>query len=183
MKILLHICCAPCLIYPLKILQQDDHAVTGCFYNPNIHPSREYQRRMETLKGYADQQALEVIWPDVYDMEAFLRRTAPRESDRCDVCYEMRLGYAADLVKHYGLDGFTTTLLYSKFQPHDRIRATAERLAQQYGVLFYYRDFRAGWSEGIRVSKEAGMYRQSYCGCIYSEKERYWRSAAAVRNG
>jgi predicted adenine nucleotide alpha hydrolase (AANH) superfamily ATPase len=176
MKILLHICCAPCLIYPLKILKQDEHAVTGCFYNPNIHPSREYQRRLDTLREYADQQAFDVIWPETYDMEAFLRKTAMIEANRCDVCYDMRLRYAASLAKHRSLDGFTTTLLYSKYQQHDRIRATAERLAQEYGLFFYYRDFRAGWSEGVRVSRETGMYRQSYCGCIYSEKERYWRS-------
>ncbi|MFH1081020.1 MAG: epoxyqueuosine reductase QueH [Pseudomonadota bacterium] len=175
MKLLLHICCAPCLIYPLKILKKDEHAITGCFYNPNIHPSREYQRRLGTLREYADHQALEVLWPGAYDMEVFLRQTATREADRCDVCYDLRLRYAASLAKHHSFDGFTTTLLYSKYQQHDRIRATAEHLALEYGIPFYYRDFRDGWSEGIRISKEVGMYRQSYCGCIYSEKERYWR--------
>lgn len=178
MKILLHICCAPCLIYPLKVLKQDEHLVRGCFYNPNIHPSREYQRRLETLREYAAQQALEVIWPEDYDMEVFLRQIALREADRCDVCYEMRLRYAASLTKSCKLDGFTTTLLYSKYQQHDRIKATAERLAQEYDVSFYYRDFRVGWAEGVSISRETGMYRQSYCGCIYSEKERYWRSTA-----
>jgi len=176
MKLLLHICCAPCLVYPLKALAKDGHTLTGCFYNPNIHPSREYQRRAETLRDYADRQALAVIWPDDYDMEAFVRRVAAGDAERCDVCYEMRLRYTASLAKRLACDGFTTTLLYSKYQQHDRIRAIAERLAQEYGLSFYYRDFRAGWSEGVRVSRETGMYRQSYCGCIYSEKERYWRS-------
>ncbi|MBA4395980.1 MAG: hypothetical protein C0394_01110 [Syntrophus sp. (in: bacteria)] len=176
MKILLHICCAPCLIYPLKILKQDGYDITGCFYNPNIHPCSEYLRRAETLRDYADRQGLTIIWPDDYDMEAFVRRIAAGDADRCDVCYEMRLRYTASLARRLACDGFTTTLLYSKYQKHDRIRAIAERLAQEYGSSFYYRDFREGWSEGGRISREAGMYRQPYCGCIYSEKERYWRA-------
>jgi predicted adenine nucleotide alpha hydrolase (AANH) superfamily ATPase len=181
MKLLLHICCAPCLVYPLGTLTQDGHELTGCFYNPNIHPSREYLKRLDTLRDYADQQALTVLWPEAYDMEAFLHRVALGEADRCDICYEMRLEYTAGLAKKRGFDGFTTTLLYSRYQKHDRIRAVAERLALKYGLSFHYRDFRIGWSEGIRISKEIGMYRQPYCGCIYSEKERFWPASTSVQ--
>jgi hypothetical protein len=181
MKLLLHVCCAPCLIYPLEVLIQEGHALTGCFYNPNIHPSREYIQRLDTLRDYADRQKLMILWPDVYDMEDFLRRVAREEADRCDVCYDMRLRYTVNLAKTRGYDGFTTTLLYSRYQKHDRIRTIAERLSQEYDIAFYYRDFRIGWAEGIRVSKEIGMYRQPYCGCVYSEKERFWRKFAARR--
>jgi predicted adenine nucleotide alpha hydrolase (AANH) superfamily ATPase len=174
MKILLHSCCAPCLIYPLKMLIQDEHEITGCFYNPNIHPCREYQRRLEALRDYAVQQNLEVLWPEGYDMENFLRSVAFREADRCYACYDIRLRYAASMAKGRAFDGFTTTLLYSKYQKHDLIRSIGETLAKEYGISFYYRDFRVGWSEGVRISRETGMYRQAYCGCIYSEKERYW---------
>jgi predicted adenine nucleotide alpha hydrolase (AANH) superfamily ATPase len=175
MKILLHICCAPCLIYPLRILRLREDEITGCFYNPNIHPCREYQMRLHALADYAVQQNLEVIWPEGYDMEAFLRSVAFREADRCHACYDLRLRYAAMMAKNLAFDGFTTTLLYSKHQKHEWIRSIGESLAKEYGVSFLYQDFRAGWSEGARVSKETGIYRQSYCGCIYSEKERYWR--------
>jgi predicted adenine nucleotide alpha hydrolase (AANH) superfamily ATPase len=101
-----------------------------------------------------------------------------READRCQACYYLRLSYTAKIARSQAFDGFTTTLLYSRYQKHEWIKSTAESLAKEYGVSFYYHDFRAGWSEGIRISKEAGMYRQPYCGCIYSEKERYWRSVA-----
>jgi len=175
MKLLLHICCAPCSIYPMKILKQEEHKVTGCFYNPNIHPFREYQRRLDTLTDYVEQQNLEVLWPEDYDMEAFLRNIVYREADRCQSCYYMRLNYTARMAKNRAFDGFTSTLLYSRYQKHDLIRSLGESLGKEYGISFYYRDFREGWLEGVRLSKKAGMYRQPYCGCIYSEKERYLR--------
>lgn len=175
MKLLLHICCAPCLIYPLKVLKQDQHDITGCFYNPNIHPCTEYQKRLHALEDYAQRQNLEVLRPAVYDMEDFLRSVVFREADRCHACYYLRLRYAAQIASSQSFDAFTTTLLYSKYQKHELIKSVAESLAKEYGVSFYYHDFRAGWSEGVRISRETGIYRQSYCGCIYSEKDRYWR--------
>jgi predicted adenine nucleotide alpha hydrolase (AANH) superfamily ATPase len=175
MKILLHICCAPCLIYPLRILRLCENEITGCFYNPNIHPCREYQMRLNALADYAKQQNIEVIWPEDYDMETFLRSVVFREADRCHACYDLRLRYTAMMARNLAFDGFTTTLLYSKYQKHEWIRSIGESLAKEYGVSFFYHDFRDGWPEGARVSKETGIYRQSYCGCIYSEKERYWR--------
>jgi hypothetical protein len=175
MKLLLHICCAPCLIYPLKKLRQDNHELTGCFYNPNIHPCSEYQKRLHAVEDYAKQQGLAVLWPEGYDMETFLRSVVFREADRCHACYSLRLRHTAQMAGEQAFDGFTTTLLYSRYQKHEWIKSIAESLAKEYGVPFYYQDFRAGWSEGIRSSREAGMYRQAYCGCIYSEKDRYWR--------
>jgi len=174
MKLLLHICCAPCLIYPLRILKQDNHELKGCFYNPNIHPSSEYQKRLHAVEDYAKQQGLEVLWPEGYDMETFLRSVVFREANRCHACYSLRLRHTAQIASSQAFDGFTTTLLYSRYQQHESIKRIAESLAQEYGVLFYYQDFRVGWPEGVRRSREAGMYRQSYCGCIYSEKDRYW---------
>lgn len=174
MKLLLHICCAPCLVYPLKMLKQDRHEITGCFYNPNIQPCSEYQKRLHTLEQYARQQALQVLWPEGYDMETFLRGVVFREADRCYSCYYLRLSYTAKMASRKAFDAFTTTLLYSKYQKHEWIKNIAERLAKENGIPFYYHDFRSGWSEGVRMSREIGMYRQPYCGCIYSEKDRYW---------
>ena len=102
------------------------HEITGCFYNPNIHPCREYQMRLEALADYAARQDLEVIWPEGYDMETFLRSVAFREADRCYACYDLRLSYTARMAKSRAFDGFTTTLLYSKYQKHDLIRSIGE---------------------------------------------------------
>jgi epoxyqueuosine reductase len=175
LKILLHICCAPCTIYPLRILRDEGNNVQGLFYNPNIHPYLEYRRRLDTLSAYAGPEGLNVIHEEVYPLEAFIRQVAFREEDRCRYCYRLRLSHAARIAKQGRFDVFTTTLLYSRYQKHDLIREIAEDEAGTQGIPFLYRDFRDGWSEGIRVSKERGMYRQPYCGCIFSERERYCR--------
>jgi len=173
MKLLMHICCGPCTIFPLKELRTQGHEVVGAFYNPNIHPYQEYQRRRQTLSDYAEKSFLQIICPDDYLMEEFLRQVAFKEKERCDYCLMDRLKYTAWLAHTEKYDGFTTTLLYSKHQKHDKIREIGESLSKQLGVAFYYQDFRVGWDEGIKISKELGMYRQNYCGCIYSEKERF----------
>jgi epoxyqueuosine reductase len=172
-RILLHICCAPCTIYPLRILKEAGHSVSGVFYNPNIHPYSEYQKRLETVEIYAGRVSLPVIREDAYPLVEFLREVAFREGERCPCCYQVRLTRAAQIAKEEGFDAFTSTLLYSRFQKHDLIRGTGDKVAETEGVPFLYTDFRIGWSEGIRISKELGMYRQQYCGCIYSEKERF----------
>lgn len=174
MKGLIHICCANCLIYPLKVLHEAGWEMTGFFYNPNIHPYQEYQRRLETLRGYETQAGLKMIYRDEYDLETFLRGVVYREHERCRYCYYSRLEATAHMAKSGGFDAFTTTLLYSKYQNHSVIKEIGESLAKQFSVSFYYEDFRKGWQEGIRESKAMGLYRQQYCGCIYSEKERYW---------
>jgi predicted adenine nucleotide alpha hydrolase (AANH) superfamily ATPase len=180
MKILLHICCAPCTIYPLRVLRQERHDVHGLFYNPNIHPYREYKKRSATLEEYAAAEGLDVAWTGDYGIEDFLRGVVFRENDRCRYCYENRLAYTARTAAEGCFDGFTTTLLYSRFQAHETIKRMGEKLAETFGVPFYYRDFREGWTEGIKVSREKGLYRQPYCGCIYSEKERFYSKSQAV---
>lgn len=180
MKIILHICCGPCLIYPLRILREMGHDVTGHFFNPNIHPYLEYKRRAETLSAYAGEKGLPVIWAEDYGMEVFFRLVAGHEEDRCRICYTLRLQETARLAKEQGFTGFTTTLLYSKFQKHDVIREVGERLGREVGIPFVYHDFRAGWQEGVDLSREIGMYRQPYCGCLYSEKDRYYRQASKL---
>jgi predicted adenine nucleotide alpha hydrolase (AANH) superfamily ATPase len=176
MKMLLHICCGPCTIYPLKELRTQGHEVTGFFYNPNIHPYQEYQRRRQTLNDYAEKTFLNVVWPEGYPLEEFLRAVATfNKEERCAFCLRDRMAYTAQLAINEKYDGFTTTLLYSKYQKHDLIREIGKSLSQQLGIYFYYQDFRTGWYEGVKISKDLDMYRQPYCGCIYSEKERYCR--------
>ncbi len=175
MKLLLHICCAPCTIYPLGVLKDSGHEVCGFFYNPNIHPYLEYKKRLDTIKSYAVQERLPFLFSEEYPMELFLRNVAFREMKRCWYCCHDRLANTARMATAKGFDGFTTTLLYSKFQNHEMIKCIGESLAEEYGIIFYYNDFRTGWTEGIRISKEMEMYRQRYCGCLYSEKERFFK--------
>ena len=173
MRVLLHICCAPCSIYPLKELRGGGMDVTGFFFNHNIHPYQEYRRRLDTVKDYAARTGLDVIYRDDYLLEDFLAAVVDAPAERCGYCYSSRLEATARVAAERGFDAFTSSLLYSRYQRHDEIRALGERLATAYGVAFLYDDFRRGWQEGIRISKELGLYRQQYCGCIYSEKERY----------
>jgi len=175
MKILLHICCAPCAIYPIKILRMEDFDIMGYFYKHNIHPYMECIRRLETLQSYAPTIDLGVIYQEGYDLEGFLQNVVFRESERCSYCYNERLRSTALMAKRGKFDYFSTTLLYSKFQKHDKLKSIGEEIGKSVGVRFYYQDFRTGWKEGVEASKRLGLYRQQYCGCIYSEKERYFK--------
>lgn len=192
MKILLHTCCGPCTIYPLRILREQGQDLTGYYYNPNIHPYREYKHRAETLAVFAEEMTFPVIWADDYTMEDFFRLVAGREERRCELCYTLRLRQTAQTAKKQAFDAFTTTLLYSKFQKHDLIRKIGELMSRQFNIPFFYVDFREGWQEGVQTSKKREMYRQPFCGCIYSEKERFMsangdnrfsRSLSANRKG
>jgi len=176
MKILLHICCAPCAIYPVKTLRNEGLDIMGFFYRNNIHPYTECIRREETLKSYSASTDLRVIYQDGYDLEGFIRNVAFRESNRCAYCYHERLKSTALMAKRGKFDYFSSTLLYSKFQKHDAIKSIGEAVGKSVGVKFYYDDFRKGWKEGVETSKSLNLYRQQYCGCIYSEKERYYKS-------
>jgi predicted adenine nucleotide alpha hydrolase (AANH) superfamily ATPase len=173
MRILLHICCGPCALFPLLQLRAAGHDVAGFFYNHNIHPYQEYVRRRDAVKQMAEQKSMSLIMRDDYDLEAFLSHVAAEPDKRCSYCYASRLRATAEAAVNGGFDAFTASLLYSRYQRHDEIRALGEKIGSEYGVAFYYQDFRCGWQEGIRLSKELGLYRQQYCGCIYSEKERY----------
>lgn len=175
MKLLLHICCAPCAIYPVKELRSAGLDVTGLFFNHNIHPYTEYKLRMEALKTYSKMVELEVIYREEYLLEEFLTNVAGEPQGRCAYCYRSRLEEAARSAAELGFNSFTSTLLYSRYQNQDLIREFGVKLGERYGVKFHYEDFRTGWQEGITLSKEMGLYRQKYCGCIYSEKERYVR--------
>jgi len=181
MKVLLHICCAPCAIVPVGELREEGHDVTGMFFNPNIHPFLEHQRRLETLREYAAMVPFEVLWPDDYPLEEFLQAVVHLGHDRCGECYRIRLDRAAGTAAAGGYEAFTTTLLYSRYQRHDQIREVAEEMGRKHGIPFLYRDFRGGWQEGVRQSRHMGLYRQPYCGCVFSEKERFCRPPRSGR--
>jgi epoxyqueuosine reductase len=176
-KVLLHVCCANCAIYPNELLREEGYEVTGFFFNPNIHPYQEYAKRRDTVVQYSEKTGLRMMYRDEYLLETFLRNVAHRETERCGYCYSLRLETAAREAKAGCFDAFSTSLLYSIYQNHSLIRETGERLAAEIGIPFLYEDFRPGWRKGIEVSKALGLYRQKYCGCIYSEKERFLKKA------
>ena len=147
--------------------------VHGFFFNPHIHPYQEFTKRLETLRSYAETVEMPLILREDYDTVTFFRQVAFRESDRCLYCYAVRLEAAARLAAKSRFDAFSTTLLYSKRQNHPLVRSVAEAASHKFGILFHYEDYREGWRVGQERSRELGMYRQQYCGCIYSEEERF----------
>lgn len=179
MKLLLHICCGPCVCYPHSLLSKEGIDIVGLWYNPNIHPFREYQERMMAAGYFANAMNLEMIWRDFYSPEYWLKETYQEWKDgdkanlRCYQCWRIRLEETASVARDEGMDAFSTTLLYSKYQAHEMVKEIGNRLQDEYNVEFFYRDFRNGWSEGINISKGMGLYRQQYCGCIFSERDRY----------
>lgn len=173
MRILLHTCCAPCLVMPLDELRGEGHHVTAFFFNPNIHPYSEYLRRLDAFNVYAKQvQASTLLKEGDYGLEEWFQQVAFRESQRCRVCFHFRMDVTASIAESQGFDAFSTTLLYSRFQKHELLKTVAEAVSEKYGIPFVYRDWRTGWNEGVRRYRKLGLYRQKHCGCIYSEKER-----------
>jgi len=181
-RILLHACCAPCTIYPLSVLRDEAARVHAYFYNPHIQPWQEFDRRLKTLESYAVDEKLPLIVRKDYDPVTFFRQIAFRETNRCLYCYALRLNAAAGLARKSGFDAFTTTLLYSRQQKHELVVSLAEEASRKHGVPFYYKDFRVGWKEGQERARSLGIYRQQYCGCIYSEMERFLGKRAVGDN-
>ena len=179
-KMLLHICCAPCLVFPLKDLQEKypEFDITGYFYNPNIHPYKEFSRRLDTLNLFAEKTALKLIIDSNYEIEDFIReqlKSIDKKEGKCSKCYTLRLKQVASYAKQNNFDIFSTTLLVSPYQKHNLVKLIGEIVGYEEKINFFYKDFRLGWNEGIQISKEFKLYRQPYCGCIFSEKERYYK--------
>lgn len=178
MNLLLHMCCGPCSCYPVKVLREQGIEPIGYFFNPNIHPYKEWDMRLKAAEEFAARSEMKIITDKHYMLRDFLRRALAAEqveNGRCRMCYTWRLEETARYAAENGFDAFTSTLFYSIYQQHELMKETAEHFAKVYGVKFHYEDFRPGWQEGIDMSVEMGLYRQPYCGCIFSEEERYSR--------
>ena len=173
MRVLLHMCCGPCAIVPIRELLSEGHEVEAALANPNIHPYTEFRCRNEASRAVASELGIPVVQEDSYGLLEFLRAVVGREESRCAICYRMRLERTAALAAARGCDAFTTSMLVSTHQDHDAIRQMGEEVGEKHGVAFLYRDYRPMVMEGVRASREMGLYRQQYCGCIYSEWERY----------
>lgn len=168
MKLLLHTCCAPCLIYPLEKLSLEDFKVTGFFYNPNIHPCGEYTRRKEALLVL--NPGIEIIHPEYSPRDFFhavnLKEDVPQ---RCVICWRLRLKRTAQAAKDSGFRYFTTTLLVSPYQNQALLKQIGNEVGKEEGIEFYYADFRSGFRKAHQQAQAKGVYCQKYCGCIYSE--------------
>ncbi len=173
MKLLLHICCAPCSTATVEAWRLDGTEVAGAFFNPNIHPFAEHRLRYETLLAYAGRIGLPLVGGPEYDITGWLRRVSANDErpGRCRLCISQRLDHTARLAAGNGFDTFSTTLLVSPYQEHETVRAEGERAAAAAGVKFAYRDLRPRYRRSIELSREAALYRQKYCGCIYSDAE------------
>ena len=181
MKLLLHTCCAPCSVYCIKKLREENIEPTLFWYNPNIHPYTEYKARRDCLKSYAKEKDVELILEDQYGLDDFLCSVLKDADEnnlteillnRCqNYCYPKRLRKVFEYAKEHGYDTVSTTLLYSIYQKHDIIKDLMEQLSKEFGVAFLYRDFREGWKEGQEEARAAGLYMQKYCGCVFSEEE------------
>ena len=179
MKLLMHTCCAPCSVYCIESLRNEGIEPTIFWYNPNIHPYMEYKARRDTLKEYTKSIGIEAIFKENYGLDEFCKNVVGDLKNRCaNYCYRVRMEETAKYAKENGYDSFTTTLLVSPYQQHDVLIKVCEEMAEKYDLKFVYRDFRIGFREGQAKARELGLYMQKYCGCIFSEEDRYSKQIA-----
>ena len=175
MKLLMHTCCAPCSIMCIESLRAEDIEPTLYWYNPNIHPATEYKMRKNTLVDYAKSIDVKLLINNEYGLRHFINELGGDFSSpaRCSVCYRLRLDETARFAAENGFTHFTSTLFVSPYQNHELMIATAEAAAQKHGVEFLHRDFRPYFKEGQERARELELYMQKFCGCIFSEEDRY----------
>lgn len=174
MKLLMHTCCAPCSVYCIDKLREENIEPTLYWYNPNIHPYTEYKARRDCLKEYANSINVQAIFEDEYGLDEFCKNVINDLDNRCvNYCYIRRLEKTVQFAKENGFDTFTSTLFVSPYQKHEELKRICEELALKYNIDFLYRDFRVGFREGQAKARELGLYMQKYCGCVFSEEDRY----------
>lgn len=178
MRILLHTCCAPCSVACVQTLRDEGYDPTALWYNPNIHPHTEYTARFDALTTYARQADIPIMTHENYGLRPFLASIWPNldSPSRCEICYRLRLSETARLASEHGFHAFSTTLLISPYQDNASIRTAAEAAAETHKVQFLYRDFRPLFRTGQTEARRLGLYMQKYCGCLFSEEERYIKS-------
>lgn len=187
-SLLLHICCAPCSSYVLEYLSEH-FDITLFFYNPNITSENEYNYRIDEAKRLIAEMSLNGKVDFVsgrYDIQEFFTvakgfENEPEGGERCFRCYELRLRETAENAKKNGFDYFTTTLSISPYKNAEKLNSIGSALSEEYGVKYLYSDFKKknGYKRSIELSREFNLYRQDYCGCIYSEAEMKRRKADA----
>ncbi|MCX8030050.1 MAG: epoxyqueuosine reductase QueH [Thermodesulfovibrionales bacterium] len=173
LNVLMHICCANCSIYPIMILRENHFNFKCLWFNPNIHPFSEYRERLSSLQFLQKLWDIKVDYIDYYGLIDFTRAVSGSEDTRCEYCYQCRLEETAKNAKNQSFDAFSTSLLVSPYQKFDKIIEIGKDLEKKYNIKFYWEDFRKGFYKGKKISKELGLYQQKYCGCIYSEMDRF----------
>ncbi len=173
METLMHTCCAPCSVSCIHQLRGEGIEPVSFWYNPNIHPYQEYKARRDTLMAYAPAIGMKLIVREDYGLRDFCRAVCGDIDHRCSHCYHIRLWETARYAAEHGYASFTSTLFVSPYQNHELLRQTAQAAAEAYGVEFLYRDFRPGFRAGQQEARERGFYMQKYCGCVFSEEDRY----------
>lgn len=182
-SILLHVCCAPCMTVTEPSLRDEGCSVTAFFYNPNIHPYREWKQRLDALKGWIGSTGTELVAEEEYPLEENVRMLLAAPS-RCEACLGDRLGRTAAAACAGGFDAFSTTLMLSPYTDHDLLRRIGAEASRRTEIEFIYRDLRSEYSRSVAVSRSLGLYRQSYCGCVFSERDRFEkRGAGSPREG
>lgn len=175
-RVLIHACCGPCSLMPIVHLRDEGWEPALFFFNPNIHPAWEWERRLDALRLAAARLDVPLVEEGGRpDPDAWVTALGGivQPGARCMLCYRPRLDRTAALAAETGFDAFTSSLLYSRYQQHDIIRREAEQSALRHGAPFLYRDFREWWYDGIRMSRELGLYRQKWCGCVLSMGEAH----------
>ena len=172
-KVLMHTCCAPCSVNCIQQLRAEGIEPVSFWYNPNIHPYQEYKARRDTLMAYAPTIGMELIVEECYGLDQFVQAVASDIPHRCGKCYAMRLYETARYAAEHGFEAFTSTLFISPYQNHELLKKVAAAAAEKYGVTFLYRDFRPGFKAGQEEARALGFYMQKYCGCVFSEEDRY----------
>lgn len=175
MKLLLHMCCGPCSTYSTKHFRELGYDVQGYFYNPNIHPYQEFARRLEALEAFCEQENVPLLVRRDYELEKYLENAINDLENRCRSCYRLRLEATAQAAAQQGIPRFSTTLAISPYQDHELLRREGEAAGRKHDVEFVYVDLRPGFRESAEASRKMGLYRQPYCGCIFSEKDRYYK--------
>jgi hypothetical protein len=175
-RVLVHSCCAHCAAHTVEHWRQQGYEVSALWYNPNIHPYTEHQLRLEAMQTLAQEMNLPLIINEGYDITSYFRQVEGHESERCRYCFKLRLAKTAETAKAMGFDAFTTTLLISPQQKHELLQEMGNELAGEKGLDFLYADLRKRYSDSRRLTKPMNLYRQQYCGCVYSEWECYAES-------
>ena len=183
MKLLMHACCAPCSVYCIDTLREEKIEPTIYWYNPNIHPFTEYKARRDCLVEYTKSIDVKCIIDDEYGLDEFCKNVSNSLETRCvDYCYPIRLRKTFEYAKKNGYSAVTTTLLYSIYQKHEFIKKLCVNLSKEFEIDFLYKDFRYGFWKGHDKAQENGLYMQKYCGCIFSEEDRYVNKKKDILN-
>jgi len=172
-KLLLHTCCAHCTAYTVEYWRALGYEVVGLWFNPNIHPFAEHNLRLEAAQKLAGRLDFQLVVLEGYDFKEYFRCVIGHETARCSICFNLRFGRVAYQAAEMGIGIFSSSLLISPHQQHATAKKAGEQAAVKNGVQFLYADLRKHYSDSRRITKPIELYRQQYCGCVYSEYERY----------